>query len=347
MNKLRTAVIGLGRAGWQMHIPQVVRHDGYDLIAVVDPLQERLEEARKEFNTRGYPDCDTLFNNEDLDFVVIASPTHFHLDQVNAAFKNGVDVLCDKPMASSLKEADQMIESMKKYGRKLMIYQPHRSYVDSVALQEILKMNLIGSIYMIKRGWTMYRIRVDWQAFQKYGGGELSNSGAHFIDQVLFLSGSRMKRFISILRKVISKGDAEDVAKIVMETENGIICDLDISMAAAYRVPPFHILGERGSIILDEEKQEWHVRFYREEDFEGIELQNTLAAFDRSYCDDQPIPWQEKVFPISDFQPIDFYGKGYEYFALDKEPFIPIEESREIMRIIDACKKDSGIYKEK
>jgi predicted dehydrogenase len=210
--------------------------------------------------------------------------------------------------------------------------------VDIVSLKEILERNLIGPVYMIKRAWTRYRIRVDWQAFLKYGGGELSNSGAHFIDQLLYLANSPLKKISSSIRKIISRGDAEDVGKIVMETENGMILDLDINMAAAIPITPWQVLGERGSIIWDEEKQAWNVRYYNKEEFKGIELQNNLAANNRSYCDDQDIPWKESVFPVTDFKAIEFYDKCYDYFALDEKPFAPVEESREVMRIIDICK---------
>ncbi len=339
MKKLNTVVIGLGRAGWQMHIPEILRNPNYNLIAVVDPLQDRLDEAQTNFDVRGYCDCESLFKSEKPDLVVIASPTHFHVEQAEMAFKNGVDVFCDKPMAPSLKDADRMIESMKRWGRKLIIYQPHRTYVDAVALKDIIEKNIIGSIYMIKRAWTRYRIRVDWQAFLKYGGGELSNSGAHFIDQLLYLACSPMKKITSFVRKIASRGDAEDMAKIVMETENGMILDLDINMAAAIPISPWQVLGERGSIIWDEEKKGWWVRYYNKEEFSGIDLQNNLAADNRSYCDDQDIPWKESFFPISDFESIDYYEKCYEYFALDKEPFVPVTDSREVMRIIESCKQ--------
>ncbi len=338
---LNTAVIGLGRAGWDMHIPQIIENDKYELTSVVDPLQERLDEARNEIGVHGYKNCKELFENDKPDMVVIASPTHFHKEQAVTAFENGCNVLCDKPMTTSLEDADRMIESMKANKRKLMVYMPHRCYADAIALREIIKMNLIGKVYMIKRGWSRYRIRVDWQALSKYGGGELNNSGAHFIDQLLYLSGSTIRNYNSSLRKIISRGDTEDVAKIVIEMHNGMILDLDINMAAAYPVTPWHVLGEWGSIIWDENSKSWKVRYYLEEELNGVELQNNLAADNRSYCDDQNIPWREMTFPVSGFRPINFYDKCYEYFVLNKEPFVPIKDTREVMRIIEMCKKNS------
>ena len=337
MKILKTAVVGLGRAGWYMHIPQIVDHERYELVAVVDPVQERLDEAKNEFGVNVYKDCKSLFENEKLDVLVIASPTHFHADQAITAFKNGVDVLCDKPISTSLEETDRIINEMWNYARKLMVYMPHRAYAEGVSLKEILEKDYIGNPYMIKRGWTRYRIREDWQAYKEYGGGELRNSGAHFIDQLLYLSGSTLKNITCFMRKIVSLGNAEDVAKVLMETENGMILDLNISMAAAYQIPQWHILGERGSIVLDETTNSWKVKYYVADDFKGIEPQNSLAAKGRSYNDDQNIPWQELTFPVSDFYPIKYYDKAYDYFALDKEPFVSIEETRELMRIIENC----------
>ena len=341
MKTLRTAVIGLGRIGWQFHVPQILQHDGFDLVAVVDPLQERLDEARSGFGINGYLTYRALLDMEKLDLVVIASPTHFRADQATAAFERGCDIFCDKPLAQSLEEADRMIASMQRHGQKLMVYQPHRARAEVVALREILRKDLIGPVYMMKRARSAYTRRNDWQAFRKHGGGMLNNYGAHVIDQLLYLSGSRAKRTACVLRTVASLGDADDVVKAVIETESGIILDVDINMAAGHLMPPWQILGERGSIVLDEESDAWQVRFFRPSELADIGVHDVLAAPARRYGSGETIPWQEAVFPLSDFQPIDFYERCYDYFALDKDPFVPIAETRELIRVLDACRKDA------
>ena len=54
------------------------------------------------------------------------------------------------------------------------------------------------------------------------------------------------------------------------------------------------------------------------------------------------IPWKEELFPLEDFKPVNFYEKCYEYYALDGEPFVPVEETREVMRVLHTCRADSG-----
>jgi scyllo-inositol 2-dehydrogenase (NADP+) len=342
MRTLCTAVVGAGRIGWMFHIPEAIRHDGFDLVAVVDPLQARLDEVEAQFGVKGYLDYAQLLDSEKLDLVVIASPTHLHADQAVAAFERGCDVFCDKPMAPTLEQVDRMIAAMKTHGRKLMVYQPHRATAETVALREILGRDLIGPVYMIKRAWVDYQRRNDWQAFQKHGGGMLNNYGAHVIDLLLHLSGSRAGRITCSLRTVASLGDADDVAKIMIDTEDGTVLDLDINMASAQAAPRWHVLGKHGSILFDETEQAWHVRYYLPEELAPIELYTQLAAPDRRYGSGETIPWQEQIIPLSDFQPINVYQKCYEYFAKDSEPFVPVDETREVMRVLDACRKSAG-----
>jgi scyllo-inositol 2-dehydrogenase (NADP+) len=355
MRVLRTAVIGLGRVGWQFHIPGILKHDGFELVAVVDPLPERRAEAQQAFGAQGrsrsrtssggiqaYPDHVALLDATELDLVVIASPTPFHAEQTIAAFEHGVDVFCDKPMAPTLRQTDAMIAAMKKHSRKLMVYQPHRARVEIVALQAILSQDLIGPLTMIKRSIARYARRNDWQAFARHGGGMLNNYGAHYIDQLLYLSRSTTRRVACSLRTVASLGDADDVVKALIETDSGVILDIDINMASAHPMPPWQVLGKRGSIVLDQEQNAWQVRFYRSEDLPELDVQEGLAARDRRYESGERIPWQETTVSIADFEPIDFYDRCYDYFGLGDAPFVPIAQTREVMRVLDECRKSAA-----
>jgi predicted dehydrogenase len=340
MKVLRTAVVGLGRVGWQFHAPQVAAHEGFAFVAAVDPLEERRQEAVDRYGIRGYATYKEMLVQEALDLVVIASPTPYHAEQTIAAFERGCDVFCDKPMAPTLAEADHMIEAMRAHGRKLMIYQPHRARAETVALQAVLAQGWIGPLYMIKSARTDYIRRNDWQAFRRYGGGMLNNYGAHHIDLLLHLSGSRAAHVYCALRAVATLGDAEDVVKAVIETESGVLLDLDINMAAAHGMRPWQILGQRGSIVLDETKRAWHVRFYREEALgEGV-VHEELAAPQRKYGNiDEAIPWEEITVPVNDYEAVDYYAQCYRFYALDQAPYVPVEETREVMRVMKMCRE--------
>lgn len=342
MEVLRTAVVGLGRIGWRFHVPQVVAHPGFELVAVVDPLDVRLAEAREQYGAAGYKDLGRALASEALDIVVVASPTQFHADQAIASFAAGCDVFCDKPMALCLEEADRMIAAAATAGRRLMLYQPHRARADVVGLRDILDRDLIGPVYMMKRTCTAYTRRNDWQAFREHGGGMLNNYGAHFIDQLLYLSGSKAARISCALRTIASLGDADDVVKAVIETESGVILDVDINMAAAQPMTPWQILGARGSVVLDEAAKAWQVRYFVEEELGDVQLQDGLAALDRKYGSGEAIPWRDETVPLAAYAPVDYYAKCYEYFALGEEPFVPVQQTRELMRVLHQCRQDAA-----
>jgi scyllo-inositol 2-dehydrogenase (NADP+) len=344
MKKLRSGLVGLGRVGWPFHFPQLLEKEGFDFLAVTDMQDERLAEAKsKAPHIRCYKDFNRMIDEEELDLVVIASPTGFHFEQVKKAFEAGVDVFLEKPMAVDLAEADRMIELMHKHGRKLMVYQPHRKFAHTVKAKEIIESGLLGNIYMIKHETSLFRFRSDWQSMKKYGGGMVNNYGAHFIDLLLYLSNSKKAVDISChLRRIASVGDADDVVKLTMVSDNNTILDLDINCAAAVSNRPLIVYGDCGTLWL--EKNVLYIKYFDPEIRKEFSIDESLAAAGRKYDLIGEPPWQEKQIQLTKDMEVDYYDKCYEYFALDQKPFVDVRETREVMRIIQECKDRSEIW---
>ena len=343
MKTLNTAVVGLGRIGYLEHIPFINEHEGFELVAVMDPLPERLEEAFAKYGVPGYSDLNEMLDSEKaLDLVVIASPTHLHADQAIAVMERGIDVFCDKPIAPTVVEADRMIEAMRRTGRKLMVFQPHRATAEIAAARHILDSDLLGPIFMIKRAWSNYVRRNDWQSLKKYGGGFLNNYGAHLIDQLLYLTRSKATKIACHMRSIASLGDADDVASALIELESGVICTLELNIAAAQRLPPWYIMGKRGAATFDAEKQVFNLKYYVESELSDLQLNPKLASDGRRYDNLDRIPWHEAQVAVADFKKLDYYDKVYAYFALGEKPFVPVQETREVMRVIWECRHYSG-----
>jgi len=346
MKTLKTVVSGLGRIGWQFHLPSISGHDGFQLAAVCDPLEERLEEAQKDFSVKSvYKDFHQMISEETPDLVVIASPTHFHEEQAIHAMEEGCDVFLDKPMAPDLATADRIIEAKKRTGQKLMMYQPYRARGEMLVLRDIMDSGILGNVFMIKVRNHNFVFRNDWQAFRKYGGGMLNNFGAHAIDEALCLGGGAAKRVSGHMYKVASAGDADDVVKILIETESGITLDIEINMANAMpdAEPRVTVYGSLGTARLAEGAGPPHyiVRYYDPTKQEGIVASDFLAAADRKYITAAPSEWIERDFPL-DGEAIDYYQKCYEYYALGMPPFVDLAETREVMRVMYECRKGAG-----
>ncbi len=167
----------------------------------------------------------------------------------------------------------------------------------------------------------------------------LKNYGAHFIDQLLYLSDYKANKISCIARNIVSPGDAEDFTKITIETEKKVILDIEINLASAHSLAPWQILGKTGSIILDEQKKVWEVKYCDPNHIEQLEVQQSLAAQDRIYRNGKPINWNIEKFKIDDYEPIDYYKQCYKYYALGEEPIVPISQSHELMRVLDFCEK--------
>jgi len=273
--------------------------------------------------------------------VVIASPTVFHEEQAIAALKAGADVLLDKPMTIGMESARRIEKTVKETGRKLVVFQPHRSYKLAVAAKQIIARGVLGRIFEINRIDYDYIRRNDWQAFKEFGGGMLNNFGAHYIDQLLYLTKEKTEYIYCTMKKIASRGDAEDVVRIILTTESGTILNIDINQACAMYKNDLRICGEYGTAWIDKDKDgklAFHLKYYDPEELKPLEASRKLEAKGRSYMSEK-IPWKEEWLPLSEVEPDDLYGKCRDYFLSKGPSPVPVEETLEVMRIIEECEK--------
>lgn len=346
MKILRTAVVGLGRIGWRTHIPRIIeRPDKFKLVAVVDVAQERLDEARDTYGVNGYTDLAAMIEAEKPDLVVIASPTHLHHIHACTAMTMGCDVFLDKPMAVDYETACKIADCAKETGRKLMIYQPRRAGAEPNQLKDIIASGKIGRLCSIQRNSYSYVRRADWQSFKKFGGGMLNNYGAHQIDAMIYLTEQKVKRLHCFKDIVASMGDADDVVKVLFRMENGVTVDININQAASVAGPEWIIYGTCGGIISQTgpngKTQQFRIRYYDPTAVPELIASDALAAANRSYSSEAPLPWVEEVIDLDSSYAITFYEKVYEYFGLDQEPFVPVEQTLYVMELISRCHADA------
>lgn len=343
MKKLKIAVVGLGRIGWHFHLPQIESHsDLYELVGVVDLSEERLAEAKEKYNVNGYVDIASLVEAEHPDVVVVCSPTHLHPAHACEAMRLGCDVFLDKPMSVDYESAKQIADYAKETGRKLMVYQPHRAAAPANQIKNIIASGKIGKPYYIRFTRCGYVRRNDWQSLAKFGGGMLNNYGAHHIDSLLYVVEDNVRRLNCITYKIASVGDADDVVKATFETEGQVILDLDISQAAAIAMPAWTVFGQYGAIVSEKDGgSPFKLRYFDPKAVPETVSSDSLAAANRSYNNDIPLPWVEEEIPFDPDYAVDFYQKAYEYFGEDKAPYVPIEETLNVMRLIAECHKSA------
>jgi len=341
---MKTALIGLGRIGWGFHRVQILEHSRFEFSAVVDTSLERLAEAKELHGVEGFTDYKEMLAKVKPELVVIASPTVFHEEQAIAAMEAGAHVLLDKPMTMDYESALRIAAVQKKTGRKLVIYQPHRFKPAAIAAKAIIASGKLGTIFQMRTGHSNYARRNDWQAFRKNGGGMLSNYGAHYIDEMIYLAQSDAKDYSCKLRKILSMGDAEDVVNIQMQTENGILINVDINQACSIGDNSLRIYGSNGTAVLsDAEGDEYYlVKYCDPTKLEEKAVSSEMIASGRKYPSDK-VEWITEKYMLADYPRMDFYAMCEKYFMEDGPSPVPLQETLRIMELIDLGYKQNPV----
>jgi predicted dehydrogenase len=242
-------------------------------------------------------------------------------------------------MAPSLGDAREIAQAAKDAGTVLTVYQPHRHNAYFQHLKTIVDSGRIGRVYWVQRGAFNYARRNDWQALLEYGGGMLSNYGAHYLDQILQLVGYDVKRVFCNLQLVASLGDAEDVVKVVLETERGVLGECTINQASTLRPYDFLVWGTCGAISFAQNR--FHVRWFDPSALPPKQLDPELASKDRKYPSD-PIDYQEEDFPVEPSYAVDVFANFADAIQHGTPVAVPPEETLALMEITERCRADSG-----
>ena len=206
LTPIRAAVIGLGRAGWNIHVRTMQEREDFDVVAVADPDPDRQQQAEEEAGAQPFDDLDSLLKGCDAELIVVATASADHANHSIAALDAGRHVLTEKPMATTLEDADRMLAAAKSADKILTVHQSRRWGEDFLFIQQMLKDERLGHVFFIRLGSYGYRRRNDWQTLRKYGGGLLNNNGVHVVDQCVILMESPIVDIFGDLRQILQPG---------------------------------------------------------------------------------------------------------------------------------------------
>jgi scyllo-inositol 2-dehydrogenase (NADP+) len=332
---IRYGVAGLGRSGWNIHVNQIRPREDAKLVAVVDPLPERRDEAAEEFGCETYEHIEPMLAQNDLDVVVVATPSIFHGRDSIMALKAGKHVICEKPMAMSLAEADRMIEQAKAVGRYLFIHQNYRFQPKFTHLKSVVESGQLGRLYHIRNYNQGFSRRDDWQTLAKNGGGVLNNKCSHNLDIILQLLGAKVVDVLGDLQQIASAGDVEDHVKAFLRAENGCTADMEVTGAQniAADLPEWVLCGTYGTLTCT--GKESTIRWFDPEVAGEVQVLEG-AAKNRAYGSEAPpLQWQEEVVEAVGPDVGNFYDNVADVLLRDKPMMITPESVRELIRVMD------------
>ncbi|MEO6997376.1 MAG: Gfo/Idh/MocA family oxidoreductase [Terracoccus sp.] len=256
MNGLRFAAIGAGFwANFQLHGWQSTL--GTECVAICDRERSKAEVLAAKFGIAAvYDDAEEMLRKERIDFIDVISGVDTHAKIVKMAASLGIAVVCQKPMASSLEEAEQMVRACRKAGVPLLINENWRWQTPIRRLKEILSTEKIGHPFRARismmSGFPVFDNQPSLRNLEHF---ILTDLGSHILDVARFLFGEP-RRLYCQTHKIHQDIRGEDVATVLIETQQNTTVLAELAYAGNHlerdRFPEtcVFIEGETGSLEL-------------------------------------------------------------------------------------------------
>lgn len=266
MKQTNVGVIGVGSMGHN-HVRIYSELENANLVAISDMVRGTLDKVSKEFNTVGYVDYDNILQIDDIEAVNICVPTVFHHDVVMRAIEAGKNVLVEKPIASKLNEAEEMITAADDAGVILATGHVERFNPAVRVAKRLLDDNVIGEIVTAnskRLGPYPPRIR---------DVGVAIDLAIHDIDIFNYLFESKANTVFANMSSKLKNCEFEDHAEIMTKYDNGILSILETNWLTPYKKRQLNITGVDGIISVDYGKQT--VTLYKENNqVENVKVEN-------------------------------------------------------------------------
>jgi len=322
-------IVGLGRAGWGLHLEPISKLSGFKIIAVADPLPERCQEAADLLACETFSSIDQLLAKSDAELIVVATPSSTHYEDSLKVLKAGRHCITEKPMALQSAQADELVSLAAKNGLGLFVNHTHLHLPTYYHLKGVIASGVLGKLFSIRVFWGSFGRRWDWQTLKKNGGGQLNNTCPHVLSVVLPLLGSRVKRVFADLRNIKDAGDAEDHVHIVMQAESGITADVVVSTAMALSGPRWMLCGSQGTLTSDGTTSK--LRYFDATKVAALDVIDA-AAPGRQYQYEQ-LPWVEEELTAAQSPVKPFHENILEALTQNAAPVVAPESAAEVVRV--------------
>ncbi len=259
---MKYALVGCGRVS-PNHINAALKN-GFQIISVcdidfshIDDMFSRAGIAENESISRYENYCE-MYDKEHPDLVSIALPSGLHAEAACEAIKRGINVIIEKPMAMSIKDADEIIRLSKEHNVKVAACHQNRF---NKAVQEMRTALQNGRFGKLSNGaitvrWSRgksYYDQADWRGKFASDGGTLMNQCIHGIDLLRWMCGDNLKRVYGVTKNQFHPYiEAEDAGTAVFEFQNGVIATVEgtVNVAGSNMEEHLTLIGETGAVKL-------------------------------------------------------------------------------------------------
>lgn len=252
---VNVGVVGYGQGGATLHCPLIESTPGLRLAGIAVSSEGGVERARAVYP--GLPittSVTDLLSVRDLDLVVITSPNQTHAPIAGQALDAGFDVVVDKPLATSSREAHELERHANAAGRHLLTFVNRRWDGDFQAMKDLTDANVLGAPVRLESRWERYRPIAPsgtWKDDPAAGGGLLWNLLPHLVDQALHLLGPAAWVWCEMGARR-SGARADDDTWVVIGHADGPISFLVGSYLSTVAGPRLRLVGSRATFVAGE-----------------------------------------------------------------------------------------------
>lgn len=343
-NAIKMAILGIGRAGFNMHTGEMAKYpELFNIVAACDIDPDHCKSMEKKIGCRTYTDIDELLKDDEVELISVATRSPDHVDHAIKCLEAGKYVFVEKPVALTYADAQRLAKAGKKFPGKVFLRHNRRFEPEFQHIREIIAEGLLGEVYEIKLRRNNYQRRNDWQTIIKCGGGQLNNWGPHLIDHGLRFLESPLAELWSDLKKVAAVGDAEDHLKIIMKGDNGRIIDIEISGGSAISEPEYLVHGSKGALLC--KGSDITVKYLDPEvELADIEADPSSPPIENTFGNAEELKWVEKTFKAEPATGCDTHVIWKHLFEAIREGVtfpIAMEEGVEVVKVTEMVKKNS------
>ena len=253
MKTIGYAIVGTGYFGAELgRILETI--EGAKLVAVLDP--ENGETIAKELHCDVETDLDVLCARPDVEAVIVATPNYLHKEPVLAAARHGKNVFCEKPIALSYADCDEMVRACEEAGVVFMAGHVMNFFNGVRHAKQLIGEGKIGKVlycHSARNGWEQIQPSVSWKKIRAKSGGHLYHH-IHELDCIQFIMGPATEVTMTggnVAHKGEHFGDEDDMLFLNLQFDNNTFAVIEYGSAFRWSEHYLLIQGTEGAIRLD------------------------------------------------------------------------------------------------
>ena len=250
---LQVAVLGAGRIG-KIHAGNVALNRNAKLVAVADPFGSAAKDLAAQFGCEASLDPLAVIERDDVDAVVVGTPTHTHVPLTLHAVRKGKAVLCEKPIDLDLAKVDAAVGEIERLGGRVMIAFNRRFDPSAQKLRRSIDAGEIGEVRQVIT--TSRDPELPPRDYIRHSGGIFRDMVIHDFDMARWLLGEEPTEVMASAGRLIDPSLAEvddfDTLMVLMRTASGRQCHINCYRDCVYGYDQrFEILGSSGMLLND------------------------------------------------------------------------------------------------